>query len=74
MFSPLIKAEVAVSKLLKQRPLDDALGRFVLEEVDQSVLQTSVVLRSGLFLGELMQAGILLVKGLKKPNKYILGS
>ena len=63
---PLIEAQVPVSELLQQCPLDNALGRLVLEEVDQSVLQTSVLLGCSLLLGELIQAGILLVEGLKE--------
>lgn len=66
---PLIEAQVAVSKLFQQRPLNNALGCLVLEEVDQSVLQTSVLLGCGLLLGELMQAGIFLVEGLKEKRE-----
>lgn len=70
--SPLIEAEVAVGKLLKQRPLNNSLGRLVLEEVDQRVLQTSILLGGGLLLGELVQAGILFVEGLKEPENAVI--
>lgn len=52
--APLIEAQVTVCKLLQQCPLNDALGCFVLEEVDQSVLQASVLLEGGRLLGELI--------------------
>lgn len=63
---PLIEAQVAVSKLLQQCPLNNAFGCFVLEEVDQSMLQTTVLLGCRLLLGELIQARILLMEGLKE--------
>lgn len=69
---PLIEAQVAVGKLLQQRPLNNAIGCLVLEEVDQSVLQTSVLLGCGLLFGELIQAGILLVEGLREQRETYL--
>lgn len=62
---PLVKAQVAVSELFQQRPLYDAFRGSVLKEVDERVLQTSVLLQRGLLLGELVQAGVLLVESLE---------
>lgn len=70
--APLIKTEVAVSKLLKQRPLNDTLGCLVLEEVDQSVLQTCILLWCGLLFGELIQARILFMESLKEPREILM--
>lgn len=64
--APFVEAQVAVCELLQQRPLNDTLGRLVLKEVNQSVLQTGVLLGRVLLLGELIQAGILLMEGLKE--------
>lgn len=61
---PLVEAQVAVSELLQQRPLDDALRGSVLKEIDESVLQACVLLWCGLLLGELVQARVLLVESL----------
>lgn len=64
--APFVKAQVAVCELLQQSPLNDTLGRLVLEKVNQSVLQTGILLGGVLLLGELIQAGILLMEGLKR--------
>lgn len=74
MCVPLIEAQVAVSKLLQQRPLNNALGRLILEEVDQSMLQTSILLGSGLLLGELIQARILFMEGLREQRGSLIVS
>lgn len=71
MCVPLIEAQVAVSKLLQQCPLNDAIRCLVLEEVNQNVLQTRVLLGCRLLLGEFIQAGILLVEGLRKHWEII---
>lgn len=63
---PFVETQVAVCELLQQSPLYDTLGRLVLKEVNQSVLQTGILLGRVLLLGELIQAGILLVEGLKE--------
>lgn len=42
---PLIKGQVPVSKLCEQSPLQDLLGRLVLDEVDDNVLKSVVILR-----------------------------
>lgn len=64
MCVPLVEAQVAVGELFQQRPLYDAFRGSVLEEIDESVLQAGVLLWCGLFLGELVQTGVLLVESL----------
>lgn len=61
---PLVEAQVAVSELFQQRPLDDAFRGSVLKEIDKSVLQAGVLLWCGLLLGELVQTRVLLVESL----------
>lgn len=55
MRAPLVEAQVPVRELFQQCPLYDAFRRLVLEEVNEYMLQTSVLLRSRLLLGELVQ-------------------
>lgn len=47
---PLIKAKVPVCELHEQGSLQDLLGRLVLDEVNNDVLQPMVVLRQCVFL------------------------
>lgn len=49
-FLPLVKAEVSVCELHEQGSLQDLLGRLVLDEVNDDVLQSMVVLRRRVFL------------------------
>lgn len=65
---PLVEAQVAVCELFQQRPLDDAFRGSVLKEIDKSVLQAGVLLWRGLLLGELIQAGVLLVESLPEGD------
>ena len=62
----VVEAEVAVGEAIQQGPLDDAIGRLVLEEVDQGVVQAWVLLGSGLLLGQLKQTGVLLLERLRR--------
>lgn len=61
---PVVEAEVAVGEAIQQGPLDDAIGRLVLEEVDQGVVQSRVLLGSGLLLRQLKQTRVLLLERL----------
>lgn len=70
---PLVEAQVAVGELFQQRPLYDAFRGSVLKEVDECMLQTSVLLRCGLLLGELVQAGVLLVESLEGRDGFMSG-
>lgn len=66
---PLIKAQVTVCELFQKSPLNDAFRCLVLEEVNQDVLQTSVLLRRCLLQGELVQAWVLLVESLEEAEE-----
>lgn len=66
---PLIKAQVTVCELFQKSPLNDAFRCLVLEEVNQDVLQTSVLLWRRLLQGELVQAWVLLVESLEEAEE-----
>ena len=69
MNSPLIEGQVPVSELCEQRPLQDLLGRLVLDEVHDDVLQPVVVLRSRVLLSKPQQAGVLQLYGLSGETR-----
>lgn len=66
---PLIKSQVPVSKLREQSPLQNLLGCLVLNEVDDDVLQSVVVLRRCVLLGESQKASILQLYGLPRQTE-----
>lgn len=66
---PLIKGQVPVSKLCQQSPLQDLLGCLVLDEVDDDVLQSVVILRRCVLLGKSQKTSILQLYGLTRETE-----
>lgn len=67
--APFIEGQVPVSKLCEQSPLQNLLGCLVLDEVNDDVLQSVVVLNRRVFLGKSQETCILHLDGLNKETK-----
>lgn len=61
-FSPFIIAQIFICKLFQKGPLHHSFGSFILEEVDEHVLQPRVAVRGGRLLGQLVEPGVLFVE------------
>lgn len=69
---PLIEGQVPVSKLCEQSSLQDLFRSLVLNEVDNDVLQSIVILGGRVLLGKSHKARILQLYGLNR-NKEVTG-
>lgn len=65
---PLIKGQVSVSKLCEQCSLQNFLRGLVLDEIDNNMLQSVVILRWCVLLGKPQETGILQLDGLIKDK------
>lgn len=65
-FSPFIIAKIFICKLFQKGPLHHPFGCFVLEKVDEHVLQSRVAVGGGRLLGKLVEPGVLFVECLWK--------
>lgn len=66
---PLIEGQVPVSELREQSPLQDLLGRLVLDEVDDDVLESVVVLGRRVLLGKSQKTSVLQLYGLTRETR-----
>lgn len=65
---PFIKGQVSVSKLCEEHSLQNLFGGLVLDEIDDDILQSVVILRWCVFLGKSQKTRILQLDGLTKDK------
>lgn len=68
LISPFIIAKIFIRKLFQERPFYDSFGCFVLEKVDQHVLEPRVAVRSGRLFGKLVEPGVLFMECLLRTK------